>query len=111
MTARYKLPGAPEAKVYLQEWRETKFDTQQALSNATGLPTPTISRYETGQREWGKGYLEALAYVVGCRVQDLFNPPPKALDSALRSTLLCYGVDESNLNQVIAIINTFSNRS
>lgn len=85
MAVRYKLAAAPEAKVFLQEWRETKFSTQQALSAVIDLPAPTISRYETGEREWGKGYLEALAYAVGCSVPDLFVSPSRARDASIRT--------------------------
>lgn len=107
MAVRYKFEKAPEAKVYLQEWRETKFATQQALSNLIGLPAPTISRYETGEREWGKGYLEALAYAVGCRVPDLFSSPHASPEDKLRSALLAYGVHKDDLSQALRAITGF----
>ncbi|MER9130719.1 helix-turn-helix transcriptional regulator [Mesorhizobium sp. M0520] len=87
MVARIKLDEAPEAKIYLAEWRETKFPTQPALAEAMNTAPATVSRIETGERDWGKGYLEALAYLVGCQVPDLFYPPnvaperPEAQDS------------------------------
>lgn len=96
MAARYKWPEAPEAKTYLQEWRETQFATQQELANVIGLPAPTISRYETGEREWGKGYLEALAHAVGCKVPDLFSPPQAVSSEAI--------VDTSSLMDAISVI-------
>lgn len=107
MAARYKFTKAPEAKTYLQEWRETKFDTQQALSSVIGLPAPTISRYETGDREWGKGYLEALAYAVGCRVPDLFISPSATAEDRLRSALLAYGVHKDLLDPAMLAIQGF----
>ena len=107
MAVRYKLPEAPEVKVYLQEWRETKFATQQALSNVIKLPAPTISRYETGEREWGKGYLEALAYAVRCRVPDLFTPPNTSADDKLRSALLAAGVHKDLLGAAMLAIEGF----
>lgn len=107
MAVRYKLAAAPEVKVYLQEWRETKFPTQQALSSAIDLPAPTISRYETGEREWGKGYLEALAYAVKCRVPDLFTPPHVTPEERLRSALLAYGVDRELLDSAILAVEGF----
>ena len=107
MAVRYKLPEAPEAKVYLQEWRETKFATQQALSNIIKLPAPTISRYETGEREWGKGYLEALAFAVRCRVPDLFTPPNASADDKLRSALLAAGVHKDLLGAAMLAIEGF----
>ena len=107
MAARYKFEKAPEAKVYLQEWRETKFATQQALSSVINLPAPTISRYETGEREWGKGYLEALAYAVGCRVPDLFTSPQASVDDKLRAALLAYGVHEDLLDAAMLAVQGF----
>lgn len=75
MVARIKLDAAPEAKIYLAQWRETKFATQQELADAMNTTAAAISRIETGKREWSKGYLEALAYLVGCRVAELFEHP------------------------------------
>lgn len=93
--------------MYLQEWRETKFSTQQALSAVIDLPAPTISRYETGEREWGKGYLEALAYAVKCRVPDLFTSPHVTPEERLRSALLAYGVDRDLLDSAILAVEGF----
>jgi len=107
MAVRYKWAEAPEIEVYLQEWRETKFATQQELSARIGLPAPTISRYETGEREWGKGYLEALAHAVGCRVSDLFSPPSLTPEQRLRSALLAYGVDKDDLGAAIKAVKGF----
>ncbi|PBC23503.1 helix-turn-helix domain-containing protein [Mesorhizobium sp. USDA 4775] len=107
MVARFKLDAAPEAKVYLQEWRETKFPTQQALSDEIGLAAATISRIETGEREWGKGYLEALAHAVGCQVADLFGPPAVDAERALRSALLRFGVDGEDLGRAVSAVKVF----
>jgi len=111
MVARFKFEDAPEAKAYLQEWRETKFPTQQALSDKIGLKAATISRIETGEREWGKGYLEALAFAVECRVGDLFSLPtsakPVSPEAQLRSALLAFGVDGSDLGRAMGMIRGF----
>ncbi len=111
MAARYKLAEAPEAKIYLQEWRETKFGTQQALGDLIKLAGPTISRYETGEREWGKGYLEALAFAVDCNVGDLFWPPdPNERERKLRSALLSFGVDTKDLGRAVSAVRVFVDR-
>lgn len=107
MVARFKLDEAPEAKIYLQEWRETKFPTQQALADKIGLKAATISRIETGEREWGKGYLEALAHAVGCKVGDLFRNPKEDSEARLRSALISHGVDQSDLPAVLTAIRGF----
>lgn len=107
MAARFKWGEAPECEVFLLEWRETKFATQQELSAVIGLPAPTISRYETGEREWGKGYLEALAHAVGKRVPDLFSPPTEDPEAKLRAALLSYGVDRDDLSPAIRAVKGF----
>lgn len=75
MVARIKLDAAPKAEVHLAKWRETKFSTQQELADAMNTTAAAVSRIETGERDWSKGYLEALAYLVGCQVGDLFHHP------------------------------------
>ena len=77
MVARIGLNQAPKAKIYLAEWRETKFATQQELADAMNTTAATVSRIETGERDWSRGYLEALAYLVDCKVADLFQHPDK----------------------------------
>ncbi|MGE3649370.1 MAG: helix-turn-helix domain-containing protein [Reyranellaceae bacterium] len=81
MVVRIKLNAAPAAPIYLAEWRETKFATQRELAEAMNTTSATVSRIETGEREWSKGYLEALAYLVGCQVADLFQPPDTVRNS------------------------------
>lgn len=109
MAARFKLDAAPEARAYLREWRETKFENQQALSDRIGIAAATISRIETGEREWGKGYLEALAFAVGCQVPDLFSLPngTRPPETQLRLALLAAGVDHRDLGAALKAIKGF----
>lgn len=48
----------------------------------------TVSRIEKGDRDWGKGYLEAFSHVIGCpNPEDPIRRPPGAaitLDDMLK---------------------------
>lgn len=107
MVKRIKLDAAPEVRVYLAEWRETKFPTQQLLADAMGTTTPTISRIETGDREWGKGYLEALAHLVKCRVVDLFRKPGEVEveDRLERLMAIAVNLSEGELDNLIGLLD------
>lgn len=44
-----------------------------------GTTAAQVSRVETGERDWGKGYLEAFAHVIGCPYpSDPITRPPGA---------------------------------
>jgi len=78
MVARIGLAGAKPANIYFREWREWKLFTQQELADRMETTAATVSRVETGERDWSKGYLEAFAYVIGCPnvVDPISRPPP-----------------------------------
>jgi transcriptional regulator with XRE-family HTH domain len=106
MVVRIKLDAAPEAKVYLAEWRATKFETQDELAAAMNTTSASISRIETGERAWSKGYLEALAYLVGCQVGDLFQPPDIARSKPNLAELMTLVQDLSE-DQIAGLIALF----
>jgi hypothetical protein len=106
MAKRIKVVGAPEARIYLAQWRKTKFPTQTSLADAMNTTAAAVSRIETGKREWNKGYLEALAYLVGCQVPDLFEKPDiirntRGLDEAMR---LVAKLREDQIDGLIAFL-------
>lgn len=105
MAKRIKLASAPEAKLYLAEWRKVKFDSQQELADALNTTAAAVSRIETGKREWNKGYLEALAYLVGCQVPDLFLSPDTTRNKPNLSELmdLVGNLDEHQIEGLIAL--------
>lgn len=46
-----------------------------------GTSKQTVSRIETGKREWGKGYIEGFAHIVGCHpLAPLLAPPDGEFD-------------------------------
>jgi Helix-turn-helix domain/Peptidase S24-like len=77
MVSRIHLKDAAPVRAYFAEWREWKGWSQQALAERMETTVATVSRIETGQRDWGKGYLEAFAHVIGCPnpVDPLTGPP------------------------------------
>lgn len=82
MVARIGLAGAKPANIYFREWREWKLLTQQELADRMETTAATVSRVETGDRDWSKGYLEAFAYVIGCpNVFDPISRPPPGHDA------------------------------
>jgi transcriptional regulator with XRE-family HTH domain len=106
MAKRVKMLSAPSAPIYLAKWRKTKFRTQQELADAMNTTAAAVSRIETGKREWNKGYLEALAYLVGCQVPDLFHQPDKARSTPGLSELmnLAGNLPEERLGHLIGLL-------
>lgn len=88
MVARIGLKGARPVKSYFAEWRRWKGWTQQELADRLETTVATVSRIENGERDWGKGYLEAFAFVVGCPnpTDPITRPPglPASLDDMLK---------------------------
>lgn len=115
MVARIGIAAAPPAKLYLAEWRQTKFETQDELAEAMGTSGATVSRIENGDRDWSKGYLEALAYLVGCQVKDLFQKPSKA--DLVRDTRIAELMDlvadmpDTALDHLIGLISASARES
>lgn len=107
MVARIKLDAAPVAKIYLAEWRRTKFASQEELAAAMNTTAAAVSRIETGKREWSKGYLEALAYLVGCQVHDLFRKPYTAHNKPNLSELMriASNLSEHQLRHLIGLLD------
>lgn len=88
MVARIGLKNAKPVRTYFKEWREWKGWTQQDLADRMETTKQTVSRVENGERDWGKGYLEAFSHVIGCpRPEDPITRPPESaitLDDMLR---------------------------
>lgn len=87
MVARIGLQGAKPSVTYFKEWRDWKGWTQQELADRMETTKQTVSRVESGDRDWGKGYLEAFAHVIGCEPGDPLTRPPEvpSADQLLRS--------------------------
>ena len=73
--------------IYLREWREFRLLTQQQLADRLDTTAATISRIESGKRDYTGAFLLAAAYVLNCNPGDLISRPPTepSLDAALRA--------------------------
>lgn len=104
MVTRIGLRSAKPVRTYFVEWREWKGWTQQELADRMETTAATVSRVEKGDRDWGKGYLEAFAYVIGCpNPTDPITRPPNApitLDDMLKDAT------PEQRRQAIAIVET-----
>lgn len=81
MVARIGLKSAKPVRTYFKEWREWKGWTQQELADRMEITAATVSRIESGDRDWSKGYLEAFSHVIGCPEPSdpITRPPSMAL--------------------------------
>lgn len=78
MAVRIGLKEAKCANIYFKEWRRWKRLTQQELADRMETTKQTVSRIETGKRDWSKGYLEAFAHVISCSLSaPIMRPPGK----------------------------------
>jgi transcriptional regulator with XRE-family HTH domain len=104
MVTRIGLASAKPIRTYFIEWREWKGWTQQELADRLETTVATVSRVENGARDWGKGYLEAFAHVIGCpNPTDPISRPPGApitLDDMLK------GASPEVRKQAIAVVET-----
>lgn len=64
--------------VYFREWRQWAGLSQRQLGLLTGLTKPSISRIETGQRDWTGVFLRDFQIATGCPhvASPLKGPPP-----------------------------------
>ena len=73
--ARTKRHGSPQH--YLREWRKFRgFETQQALSEASGVRRPTITDLENGCVQYTQGVIEKLAAALTCTPADILSVTP-----------------------------------
>lgn len=71
-------PKKPRQRAYLREHRKAKGWSQTELANRMETTKATISRYETGKRDYPGGFLAAFAEAVGKKEGDLFSLPDTA---------------------------------
>lgn len=73
--------------IYLREWREHRLLTQQQLADRLETTAATISRIESGKRDYTGAFLLAAAYVLNCNPGDLITRPPSevSLDAVVRT--------------------------
>lgn len=66
MVKRLELGGVKPLRNYFREWRQFAGLTQQALGDKIGMAAGTISRIETGKRDFNGRFLALFVDAVGC---------------------------------------------
>lgn len=111
--APVKKPKPILGKHYLKEWREAKGFGQQDAASAITLSRTMLSKIENGEHPYQQQYVEGLARLYKCSPAHLIGADPGVATqqppATLRSALIAYGVDSSDLDQVMDIIGTFAN--
>lgn len=96
---------------YLKQWREFRGINQDDAAAAINLERGSLSKIENGHIPYQQQYVEGLARLYGCRPADLLGTDPLSTpadpNSALRSALLSYGVDRSQVEIATGLIETF----
>lgn len=71
--------------LFLREWREARSLTQEQLADRLDTTKATISRYETGSRDWTGQFVQAAAEALGIEVADMFrHPGSPSIDAMIR---------------------------
>jgi transcriptional regulator with XRE-family HTH domain len=109
--APVKKELAKLGRTYIAEWRDSRGLTQEALAERISMSRSTLSKIETSDSPYTQRTLEAIAAVLKCKPSDLLMPyaatEQLSPEAALRSSLLAFGVDRSQLERATAIIKTF----
>ncbi|TPN44424.1 helix-turn-helix transcriptional regulator [Mesorhizobium sp. B1-1-4] len=104
-------PERKRQRHFFREWREMRFPNQVAAEEALGWSQSKVSRLESGATPYNQDDLEHAAEIFGCSPADLISrapdQEPRDPETQLRSALLSFGVDASQLARVTTIIKTF----
>lgn len=68
--------GQQYRRIFLREWREYRNLTQEQLADRLETTAATISRIETGNRDYTGAFLEAAADALQCELKDLLMRNP-----------------------------------
>lgn len=107
---------------FLKQWREYRGVSLRKLAglmeSEPGVELTShanIGRIENMQQPYSQEIMEAVAETLGCSVIDLLTVDPTvdgfsegSPDAKLRSSLIAYGVDGTEVEQVVDIVKTFA---
>lgn len=97
---------------HLKAWRDFRGVNQEDAAQAINVERGTLSKIENAKVPYQQQYVEGLARLYQCSPSDLIGADPNSVPqdsrAKLRSALLAYGVDSTDLNQVVDIIDTFA---
>lgn len=71
-----RLPLKQRRRLFIKEHREAAGLTQEQLAERMGTTKATISRIETGKRDYTGGFLDACAHALGKANGSVFDHPP-----------------------------------
>jgi transcriptional regulator with XRE-family HTH domain len=101
MVVRIGPKNPPRRALFLREWRLHRGLSQEQLAERLDTTKATISRVETGARDWTGGFVEAAAEALNIEVRDFFYPPTQpSIDARLQA------VPEPLREQVRAVVDT-----
>lgn len=101
---------------FIAEWVKYRDITQEKLAEEAGYSTSSINQLKNGKQGYSQAALEALARALKCEPWELIAVNPlntgRDIDTdraarSLRSALLAYGVDNSQVGLAIDIIGRF----
>jgi transcriptional regulator with XRE-family HTH domain len=78
MVTRIGPSNARPRRIFLREWRQYRRLTQQQLADRLDTTKGTISRIETGERDYTGGFLEVAADALQCEPADIISRDPTA---------------------------------
>lgn len=107
-----KRDAPAKAGHFIREWRNDRKLTQEKLAEKIGSTSGAISQLENGIINYTQPTLEAIAKALGCQPGDLLNRRPEqgsdTPEARLRSAMLAFGVDASQLDRAVRIVRTFA---
>lgn len=101
---------------FIAEWLEHRGMTQEHLAAEAGYSVSSINQLVNAKQGYSQVTLEAVAQALKCQPWELIavNPasPAGAVDAqmaaqALRSAMIAYGVDRSQIERAMTIVGTF----
>lgn len=94
--------------LYIREYMKALGVTGEKLAEQMGTTPATVSRLLNGKRQMTVAWLYAFSKALGVSIENLFRRPGaisfKSPETDLRSALLAFGVDGSQLDRALGVI-------
>jgi len=101
MIARIGHNAVARRRNYIKAWREHRALSQKQLADRLDTTSATISRIESGARDYTGDFLNACADALSCEAQDLISrhPSVQSLDAKVR------GASDNLRQQVYTVVD------
>lgn len=104
-------PKADLGEHFLREWRDHREIGQQQAADAINVSRTLLSKIENSQSPYLQPQIEGLANLYRCKPADLLGTDPtkpeQTAEGRLRSALLGFGVDASDLGRAVLAVRVF----